>query len=422
MPAKLKQWQYLEKTSSFLGVNDNISVDLLIGANCVEALQPLEVIPSQLEGPYAYKAIHGWCVVGPIVDEKQDAVSRNQITALQAENGSIAKHHFEVQNKCEDIGIKEMLRKIYMSDFQDTSSQREDSMIEKMSEILNEDRRFPKILDTETMKVGNHHQTPLPLKNPDVKLPNNRKVAERRHSNLKKRLMKDDRFHQQYTEFMQEILEKGHAKESKATPQDGRVWYLPLHGVYHPWKPDKIRAVFDCSSELNRRSINKELLMGPDLTNQLMGVLTRFQQEEVAVMADIEKMYFQILVGDEHRSLLRFLWWKDGDMSKEIIDHEICVHVFGGVSSGACSSYALRRTAIENENRYGKDATETLNSNFYIDDILKSAENEDKAIRLMKNVKSMCQEGGFNLTKFASNSKRVLRSIPEKDRKIRCQE
>ena len=173
-------------------------MDLLIGANCVEALQPLEVIPSQQEGPYAYKTILGSCVVGPIVDEKQDAASCNRIAILQAENGSVGKHHIEVQNKCADIGIKEMLRKIYMSDFQDTSSQREDSIIGKMSEILNEDRRFLKILDTETMKAGNHYQTPLPLKNPDVKLPNNRKVAERRLLYLKKRLMKDDRFHQLY--------------------------------------------------------------------------------------------------------------------------------------------------------------------------------------------------------------------------------
>ena len=30
----------------------------------------------------------------------------------------------------------------------------------------------------------------------------------------------------------------------------------------------------------------------------------------------------------------------------------------------------------------------------------------------------MCQEGGFNLTNFFSNSKRFLQSIPEKDRKI----
>ena len=146
-PAKLKRWQYLEKISSFLGVNENISVDLLIGANCVEALQLLEVIPSRQEGPYGYKTILGWCVVGPIVDEKQDAVSCNRIAVFQAENGSIAKHHFEVQKKCEDIGIKEMLRKIYMSDFQDTSSQIDDSIIGKMSEILIEDRRFLKILE-----------------------------------------------------------------------------------------------------------------------------------------------------------------------------------------------------------------------------------------------------------------------------------
>ena len=95
-PAKLKQWQYLEKISSFLGENDNISVDLFIGADCVEVLQPLEVIPSQQDGPCAYRTILRWCVVKPIVDEKSDAVSCNRIAVLQAESGSIAKHHFEV--------------------------------------------------------------------------------------------------------------------------------------------------------------------------------------------------------------------------------------------------------------------------------------------------------------------------------------
>ena len=187
----------------------------------------MEVIPSQQDGPYAYRTILGWCVVGPIVDEKPDVVSCNWIAVLQAENGSIAKHHFEVQNKCEDIGIKEMLRKIYMSDFQDTISEQELSIMGKMLEIANEDRRFLKILDAQTTEVGNHYQTTLPLKNPDVKLPNNRKLAERRLLYLNTRLMKGDRFHKQYTEFMQEILEKGYARESKSTPQDGRIWCLP---------------------------------------------------------------------------------------------------------------------------------------------------------------------------------------------------
>ena len=94
------------------------------------------------------------------------------------------------------------------------------------------------------------------------------------------------------------------------------------------------------------------------------------------------------------------------------------MHVFGSVSSGACSNYALRRTAIENESNYDKDAAETLKNNFYVDDMLKSVENEDKAITLMKDVKLMSQKGGFNLTIFASSSKRVLQSIPDKDRKM----
>ena len=51
------------------------------------------------------------------------------------------------------------------------------------------------------MKVSNHYQAPLPLKNTDVKLPNR-----------KKQLLKDGRFLQQYTEFMHGILEKGYAK------------------------------------------------------------------------------------------------------------------------------------------------------------------------------------------------------------------
>ena len=67
----------------------------------------MEVIPSQEDGPYAYRTILGRCVVGPTVAEKPDAVSCNRIAVLQAENGSIAKHHFEVQNECEDIDIKE---------------------------------------------------------------------------------------------------------------------------------------------------------------------------------------------------------------------------------------------------------------------------------------------------------------------------
>ena len=80
--------------------------------------------------------------------------------------------------------------------------------------------------------------------------------------------------------------------------------YFPHHGVYHPHKPRKLRVIFDCSTELNGRLINKELFPGPGLANKLVGVLTKFRENQVAFMADIAKMCFQIFVAEQHRSLL----------------------------------------------------------------------------------------------------------------------
>ena len=89
------------------------------------------------------------------------------------------------------------------------------------------------------------------------------------------------------------------------------------------------------------------------------------------------------------------------------------VHIFGGTSSPSCSNYALRRTARDREQKYGKEVADTLRGDFYVDDLLKSVQDKQKAIKLMKDVTAMCAEGGFWLTKFVSNSKDVLVSIPK---------
>ena len=78
--------------------------------------------------------------------------------------------------------------------------------------------------------------------------------------------------------------------------------------MYHPSKPAKIRVVFDCSAEFQGRFINKELLSGPDLANQIIGVLTRFREEKIAFLADVEAMYHQGQVPEDQQSFLKFLW------------------------------------------------------------------------------------------------------------------
>ena len=79
-------------------------------------------------------------------------------------------------------------------------------------------------------------------------------------------------------------------------------------------------------------------------------------------------------------------------MSDKPIDYKICVHVFGGVSSGVCSKYALKMTVIENKEKFGAEAAQTLQNNFYVNDLLKSVANEDMAVQLIKKVTGMCYE------------------------------
>ena len=95
--------------------------------------------------------------------------------------------------------------------------------------------------------------------------------------------------------------------------------------MYYPKKPDRIRVVFDSSSEFQGASLNKELLPSPDLANNLQGVLIRFGQHNVAIICDIQHMFYCFYVRPEHRSALRFLLFKDSDPRKEAEEYEMTV-------------------------------------------------------------------------------------------------
>ena len=99
----------------------------------------------------------------------------------------------------------------------------------------------------------------LPLKNPVLIIPNNGKIIEKRANYLERQFMKNKKFFEDYKKFMNDILQKSYARLA--------FEIQPHHGIYHPSKPGKLRVGFDCSVEFNGRSINTELLSGPDLTN-----------------------------------------------------------------------------------------------------------------------------------------------------------
>ena len=105
---------------------------------------------------------------------------------------------------------------------------------------------------------------------------------------------------------MNDLLFKGYSKRPDMSPM-GKTWYIPHHGVYQPSKPGKYCAVLVCSAEFEGRSLNQELLSVSDLTNQIVGALKSFRQKPIAFMAEVESMYYQVMVPDNQQSFLKFL-------------------------------------------------------------------------------------------------------------------
>ena len=114
---KLKQWKHLDRMSGEIGVNESTTVNLLIGANCLKAMEPQEVIPSQGNERYAIRTALGWWVVGQIDMKQSKTISCYRIVVTEASSGDTARHHFAIEDNCQEVGIQEMLKKLYMQGF-----------------------------------------------------------------------------------------------------------------------------------------------------------------------------------------------------------------------------------------------------------------------------------------------------------------
>ena len=55
-------------------------------------------------------------------------------------------------------------------------------------------------------------------------------------------------------------------------------------------------------------SLNNNLYQGSHLTNGLVGILIRFREDPVAMMAEIKAMFHQVRVATSDTNALRFLW------------------------------------------------------------------------------------------------------------------
>ena len=128
---------------------------------------------------------------------------------------------------------------------------------------------------------------------------------------LKNRLAKNLELKDAYSDLIKtnddsgyiRILEPNELQETGNEPQ----WYLHHHPVINPNKPGKVRHVRNAASDFEGHSLNKSLFIGPDLLQNLVGIIVRFREKPFSTSADIKTMSLQVQVPQEDAKCLRFV-------------------------------------------------------------------------------------------------------------------
>ncbi|XP_071492621.1 uncharacterized protein [Diadema antillarum] len=370
-------------------VDHNCSATLLIGRDVVEAHHVLDQKIGPSDSPFAQKLCLGWVIIGDVClrGVHRSAGQTVRISPLRTQILSTGRP------TCLEPCPNEFRLKHLFDNEDDSIS------------LSIEEQQFVRLMVEKGGLKNGKWTAPLPFKERRDRLPNNRSQALKRAQILQTNMVRDPIKREHMLTFMEGVISQGHAEVAPPLDAHEECWYLPLFGVYHPKKKDKIRGVFDSSAEFMGHSLNKVLLKGPDLTNDLVGVLLRFRKGPVAVCGDIESMFFCFSVAEEHRNFLRFFWYEDNDFDKPLIEYRMLKHVFGNSPSPAVANYGLRDLARDAE----PDVREFIHGNFYVDDGLTSCEDAETAVSLMKRTRAMLQEkASIHLHKIASNSQTVL--------------
>jgi hypothetical protein len=106
-------------------------------------------------------------------------------------------------------------------------------------------------------------------------------------------------------------------------------------------------------------------------------------------MTDMEQMCHSFTVKEEHRDFLRFLWYNDNHPDGAVIEYRMKVHLFRNTSSPAVAAFGMRKTAQVEEARFGSDAREFVERDFYVDDGLKSLPGSAESIDLLRRTQAM---------------------------------
>ena len=229
-------------------------------------------------------------------------------------------------------------------------------------------------------------------------LPNNVNSATGRLRSTEQRLRKNGRqYALEYQKQMDDMVERKVARKlthSEISAYKGPVHYIPHHEVMKPEsKSTPLRIVFNSSASYMGHTINDYWAKGPNVLNDILSVLLKFRENQIALVGDISKMYNSIHLCPRDQHTHRFLW-RDLESERPPDHYALTCVPFGDRPSGAIAITALKKTAEMSEEMYPQ-AVEVIKNNSYVDDILASAPTQEAATKLAKDIDHVLDVGGF---------------------------
>ena len=260
-------------------------VKMILGQNCYHTHRPVEYESCTNGEPWTVKTKLGRTLCGPLPQQKAVQMTPSCVTASG------------------DDALAEQVKSWW--DIESFASRCDVSGRSK------EDEKALQMLEQTTKFDGERYEVGLLWKRNDSFLPNNYSSALSQMKSLEYRLETKPEFKKFNQDSIKVDIEKGFVRILKQEELEStkleRQWYVAHHPVENPNKPGKMRRVCNAASKFRGVSLNDNFFTGPDLLQNLIGIIFRFREQEIAITGDIEAMFLQVKVPPEDCKVLRFL-------------------------------------------------------------------------------------------------------------------
>ncbi|CAB3236889.1 unnamed protein product [Arctia plantaginis] len=264
---------------------------------------------------------------------------------------------------------------------------------------------------TTTRQPSGQYMVTLPFLSNAPSLGNTHAVALRRFLNLERKLQSNPALRSKYIDFMNEYRRLGHMSPCHPKTFANRPhFYIPHHGVFKSCS-DKLRVVFDgsCRSS-NAVSLNDCLHTGPALQLDIVDILMSFRTHPVVFSTDIKMMFRNILIHPDQRQYQLILW--RSSPNEPLLTYSLNTVTYGLRSSPYHAIRTILQLVNDDGHRYPA-AAQVLRRSMFVDDILSGHDSIESAQELQNDLISLLALGGFQLSKWTSNSPQLLERFPD---------